>query len=189
MKLAKAVLPLLFLLTVLVPHICPGLADVGGAPQLQRDRDPLNPKEADELREAAQEPDKRLKLLTQFARARLQSIEQMRGDPKLEAERGPQVHNMLEDFTALVDELDDNIDDFADRHNDERKGLKAVIEAATEFQLKLRTLKEQSAGNESSDYSFVLQNAIEAVNTNLDNARKTLEEQETEFKEAKKKKK
>jgi hypothetical protein len=162
-----------------------------------RGREPLNEKEIDELRETAQEPDKRLKLMVGFARARLATIDQMRGDPRFAAERGARIHDLLEDFTRLVDEIGDNVDDYANRKADLRKALKLVIEGNTEFQLKLRTLKEQGAGAgagtkpgvETGDYTFVLQNAIEAVNSNLDDSRKLLAEQEVAFKEEKKKKK
>ncbi len=156
--------------------------------QANRERDPLTDAEADQLRETAQEPEKRLKLMVKFARARLESIEQLRGDSKLQADRGKQIHDLLDDFTAIIDEIDDNIDDYAERHADMRKGLKALIEADADFQLKLRALKEQSPAKEAADFSFVIQNATEAVNSNLDNARKTLDEQEVELKEAKKKK-
>jgi hypothetical protein len=161
-------------------------------------RDPLEETEINKLREVAQEPDKRLKLLVEFASARLAAIDHLRGDPHLAAGRGPQVHDLLEDFTKLVDEMGDNIDDYADRKYDLRKALKTVIEGDTGFQLKLRTLKEQgpgagaTAGTETGDYSFILQNATEAVKMSLDDARKLLAEQELAFKEtqvkAKKKK-
>lgn len=181
----RKLLPTMFLLLL---SAAPLLAQVGG-------REPLNNKEIDELRETAQEPDKRLKLMVQFARARLATIEQLRGDPRLAAERGARVHDLLEDFTKLVDEMGDNIDDYAARKADLRKALKTVIEGDTEFQVKLRTLKEQGAGagakegSETGDYTFVLQNAIEAVNLSLDDSRKLLQEQEVTFKEEKKKKK
>ncbi len=158
-------------------------------------RDPLTPKEIDDLRETAQEPEKRLKLLVDFARARLATIEQLRGDPRFAAGRGSQVHDLLEDFTKLVDELGDNTDDFAGRKADLRKPLKLLIEADTEFALKLRTLKEQGPGagakpgSEAGDYHFVLQNAIDAVNANLDDSRQLLQEQEASFQAAKEKKK
>jgi hypothetical protein len=119
----------------------------------------------------------------------------MRGDPRLAAERGARIHDLLEDFTKLVDEIGDNIDDYVGRKADLRKPLKTVIEGYSEFQLKLRTLKEQGvgagakAGSETGDYTFVLQNAIEAVNSNLDDSRKLLAEQEAAFKDEKKKKK
>lgn len=156
-------------------------------------REPLNEKEIDELRETAQEPDKRLKLMVQFARARLATIDQLRGEARLAADRGARVHDLLEDFTRLVDEIGDNLDDYIARKADLRKPLKLVIEGDTEFQLKLRALKEQGAGagakagSETGDYSFALQNATEAVNISLDDARKLLAEQETTFKEAKEK--
>lgn len=156
-------------------------------------REPLNEKEIDELRETAQEPEKRLKLMVQFARARLATIEQMRGDPRFAAERGARVHDLLEDFTKLVDEIGDNLDDYAGRKADLRRALKPVIEADSEFQLKLRTLKEQGAGagdaakGETREYAFALQSAIEAVNASLDDARKMLADQEVAFKEEKEK--
>jgi hypothetical protein len=157
-------------------------------------REPLNQKEIDDLREVAQEPDKRLKLMVQFARARLATIEQLRGDPRFAADRGPRVHDLLEDFTKLIDEIGDNIDDYVDRRADLRKPLKTVIEADTEFQLKLRSLKEQGSGAggkaaETADYSFVLQNATDAVNASLDDARKLLADQEAAVKQDKEKKK
>ncbi len=130
------------------------------APLQVRQRDPLTEKEVDDLREVAQEPDKRLKLLVRYARARMAAVDQVRGDPKLAADRG--------------------------------KGLKELIEADSEFQLKLRALKEAAEGasaEEARDYSFVLQNVVETVNTQLDTARQMLQDQEQRMKEEKKKKK
>ena len=185
MRLRIVILALLFFSAM------PLLAQLGS-------REPLDETEINKLREVAQEPDKRLKLLVEFASARLAAIDHLRGEARLVAGRGTQVHDLLEDFTKLVDEIGDNIDDYADRKYDLRKALKTVIEGDTEFQLKLRTLKEQGAGagakagTETGDYSFVLQNATEAVYMSLDDSRKLLAEQEVAFKEkqekAKKKK-
>jgi hypothetical protein len=182
MRVRSLILALSFLSAMPLP------AQLGG-------REPLNEKEIDQLREVAQEPDKRLKLMVEFARARLATIDQLRGDPRFAAERGARVHDLLEDFTKLVDEMGDNIDDYVARKSDLRKALKLVIQADTEFQLKLRTLKEQGpgtggkSGTETGDYTFALQNAMESVNLSLDDARKLLQEQEVAFKEEKKKKK
>jgi len=107
------------------------------APALaQTRRDPLNPLEQDQLRDAAQEPADRLKLYIQFSRARLSSLEQMRADPKV-TDRAQQTRDQLQDFLDVYDELNDNIDTFVERKADLRKPLKAVIEADTEFQAKL----------------------------------------------------
>ena len=180
MRLRNVILALLFFSAI------PLAAQLGG-------REPLDEREIDKLREVAQEPDKRLKLLVEFARARLAAIDQLRGEARLAADRGAQVHDLLEDFTKLVDEMGDNIYDYVDRKYDLRKALKFVIEGDTEFQLKLRTLKEQGpgagakAGSETGDYTFALQNAIEAVDLSLDDSRKLLAKQEVAFKEAQEK--
>ena len=152
-------------------------------------RDPLTENESDQIAELSQEPDKRIKLILKFTQARLASIEQMEGDTRMAPGRGKQVHDLLEDFTALIDELDDNIDEYTDKKSDIRKALKEVVESDTNFQLKLRTLKEQKATTkEFTEYNFVLQNATEAVNSSLDNARQALEELEKALKDEKKKK-
>jgi hypothetical protein len=152
-------------------------------------RDPLTEAESDQIRELSQEPDKRLELIVKFIGARFDTIEQMQGDPRLAAGRGQKMHDLLQDISALVDELDDNVDDYVDKKQDIRKSLKKVIEADTSFQLKLRTLKEQNeASKEYSDYNFVMQDATDAVNGSLDDAREALDEQEKTIKEEKKKK-
>jgi hypothetical protein len=52
----------------------------------QRHRDPLNDDEVNQLREAAQDPEKRMKLYMGFAKSRMEMIEHMRTDPKLMGE-------------------------------------------------------------------------------------------------------
>jgi hypothetical protein len=166
---------------------------VGNALALGSRRDPLNAKEADQIREASMEPEKRLPLFVQFARVRLETIEHMRSDPRFGADRGPQIHDLLEDFTSLIDELGDNLDDSAQAGGDIRKPLKMIIESLTSFQLKLRAIKETkddpAFAKEFHDYTFPLDSAIDAVNSGLDSARKMMEDQEKKAAEAKEKKK
>lgn len=139
-------------------------------------RDPLTPVEADQMRDVAQEPLKRIKLIVKFARARLLSIEQLRADPAMASARGQRIHDLLEDFTAIVDELDDNVNMYYEKKWDVAKALPEVITADSEFQGKLRALKDSAASDpaaarEAADYHFILENAIDAVNASLDNTR------------------
>ncbi|MBV9087996.1 MAG: hypothetical protein JOY79_10960, partial [Acidobacteriaceae bacterium] len=85
------------------------LAFVVLAAAQRRRRDPLTVPETDQLREVAPEPEKKLKLYVTFAQARLVAIEQMRKDPKFEGDRGRRIHDLLEDFTNIIDEMDTNI--------------------------------------------------------------------------------
>jgi hypothetical protein len=148
-------------------------------------RDPLNEKEIDEMREAADWPDKRLEVMTKFARARINSIEQLQADTKNAKDRPQQIHNLLEDFTALLDEIQDNVEMYASHNADMRKGLTLLIEANSEWQLKLRQLKEKSPAEELDQYSFALANANDAVKDMADDTREELQEQNQLAKEKK----
>src|SRR5438270_11301489 len=152
----------------------------------QRKRDPLTPPEIDQLRDTALEPEQRLKLYIKFARARLTSLEEKRNDPKT-TNRGQQTHDGLEDFLAVYDELNDNVDMYVDRRDDIRKPLKTVIEADTEFQAKLRALKDASGvpAEEPKLYEFVLTNALETVDSSAEEHRTLLTEQEEAAKQKK----
>jgi hypothetical protein len=140
-------------------------------------RDPLNEKEIDQMRETADLPDKRLEALVQFTRARVNSIETLQANPKTAKDRPMQIHDLLEDFTTLLDEIEDNIDMYGSHKADMRKGLTLLIEADSEWQLKLRRLKEQSPPEELDQFSFALTNATEAAKDMADDAREELQEQ------------
>jgi hypothetical protein len=169
----RAALGLFFLLTL---PVC-----------AQKKDDPLNPLEIDQLRDAMLDPDERLKLYVKFTRDRMAKLEEMRGNPKT-TERGLQTHDMLQDFLTLYDELNDNIDMYVGRKNDIRKPMKAVIEADTEFQSKLRALKDAAGANpaEAKQFEFLLTDALDTVDTSADDHRKTLTEVEEYMKHKKK---
>lgn len=151
-------------------------------------RDPLSPAEVTELRESAQEPDRRLAAFVRFIRARADSLDRLRTDPRFTDDRLGQIHDLLDDITTLVDELDDNIDTYdAKRGADLRKPLKSVIELNTDLQGRLRTLARtgvatQAKPDDARQYAFVLQNAMEAVDQSLDAARQTLQAEEERIK-------
>jgi hypothetical protein len=151
------------------------LTSVGSAQV--KNRDPLTEQEVDQMRETADFPNKRLELMIGFGRGRMKSIEDLRAAPKIPPDRPAKIHDLLQDFLALLDEIDDNIDMYGAHKTDMRKGLKLLIEADSEWQLQLRQLKEQSPPEELQQYSFVLTNSKDAVSDSAQNTRETLEEQ------------
>ena len=153
----------------------------------QRRSDPLTPTEIDQLRDAAMEPEPRMKLYVAFARARLVKLEQMRSDPKV-TDRAHQTHTMLQEFLTIYNELNDNLDNFEGRKADLRKALKVVIEGDTEFQAKLHAIKgdPRSSKQEANEYEFVLSSAMETVDSAVDEHRKMLTEQDEIWKHRKK---
>jgi len=162
------------------------LAVCAVAASAQRRRDPLTQPEIDQVRDASWEPQQRLTLYVKFARDRLVKLEQMRSDPKTK-DRGQQTHDMLDDFLLIYDELNDNLDTYVDRRDDIRKPLKTVIEADTEFQAKLRALKDASGvpAEEPKLYEFALTNALETLDSSTEEHRTLLTEQEEAAKQKK----
>lgn len=150
--------------------------------------DPLSDLEVDRLRDAAQTPDVRLKLYIEFARTRLDRLQQAKADTKA-ADRDQQMQDALQDFIDIFDELDDNVDTFADRDDDLRKALKPVIEADTEFGSKLRAFRSSLASSreEFGKYDFLVGSALQAVDDGAKDHRSLLAEQEEKFKNKKEK--
>ncbi len=173
----KAVLAVVFAIALAVPMWA------------QR-RDALTDVESDQLREVAQEPLKRFKLLIKFATERLDTVDRLKDEPKT-ADRGKKLHDALDDFRQIIDELDDNIDDYSDKQADLRKPLSEIVSAETSFEARMKAIKDWSEDPKHTidfkSYSFALQDAMESVSLSLGDAKKTLEEQNVAFANAKKK--
>lgn len=164
------------------------LALAGTAPALgQQHRDPFTQPEIDQIRDTSWVPEQRLSLYVKFARARLVGLEQMRSDPKTK-DRAQQTHDRLDDFLLIYDELNDNIETYVDRKNDIRKPLKMIIDADTEFDAKLRALRDAAGvgAEEVKQYEFVLTNALDTIDSSADDHRTLLAEQEEAAKHKKK---
>lgn len=150
-------------------------------------RDPLTEAETDQLREAALEPQLKLKLLTKFADHRLESAEALRADPQAGSDRAQRIHDLLEDFGSLVEEISNNVDSYANRNEDLRKPLARIIKASNDFAARLRDFKAAAsatpaAAKESKAYRFILEDAIDSVEDGLQSAQQLLEEQKEQFK-------
>jgi hypothetical protein len=169
-------LPFLFLL----------VSSMFAAGQAHR-HDPLTDAEIEKVRDAAQIPEVRLKLYIAFARARLDKVQQVHSDPKV-TDREQATRDALQEFLDVYDELNTNVDTYADRGTDLRKALKPVIEADTEFGAKLRAFRSSLAGNaqEARDDEFLIGSALQGVDSGAKDHRDLLAEQEETFKHKKK---
>lgn len=163
-----------------------------------RKRDPLTEAEVDQIRHAALEPLTRLKLYIKFTDARVASIEQLRSTPQQGTDRGRQIHDLLEDFTALLDEINDNLDTYQGRpltkddRKDFRKGVKEVMTACDQWDAKLKALQsavesDSALRKDSQDFRFVLQDAEDALKSTAEVAREYSEYKDVDEKPAKKK--
>jgi hypothetical protein len=145
-------------------------------------RDPLNSDELDQLREVAQQPDKRLPLYVKLIQARMDALGQLHSDPRFSTDHDARIHDLLEDVDTLVGELDDNIDVYVRQYMDIRKPLQKVIEMDSDLQQRLTAMKQRSKAEELRTFGFALDSAIESVEACLDNARQVIQEQEKEIK-------
>lgn len=163
-----------------------------------RKRDPLTEAEADQLREFRMEPLKRLKLFIKFTETRLDSIDQLRTDPKLAEGRAARIHDLLEDVGALFDEINDNLDTYEGQRLDKdqkkqfRKGVKEVAAATERWDSRLKSLRnaiqmDAQTKAESRAWVFALQDAEEALKSCASIAREYAEEKDVEKTEDKKK--
>jgi hypothetical protein len=77
---------------------------------------------------------------------------------------------------------------YVGRKDDIRKPLKLIIEADTEFQAKLRALKNSANADaaEAKQYEFLLTDALDTVDSSADDHRKTVAEVEGYMKRKKK---
>jgi vacuolar-type H+-ATPase subunit H len=87
----------------------------------------------------------------------------------------------------VYDEMNDNIDTYVGRKSDLRKVLTTVIEADTEFQAKIRALKDaaNTAKDEAKQYEFLLSTALETLDSSAQDHRQLLTEQEEDAKQKK----
>ncbi|MGH9569056.1 MAG: hypothetical protein ACRD4F_05425 [Candidatus Angelobacter sp.] len=156
-----------------------------------RKRDPLTEAEADQLRDARLEPQKRLKLFIKFTDARLDTLDELRSDPKQVQGRGAKIHDLLEDFTSLIDEISSNLDAYGTETLDKEqskqfhKGTKDLIDATARWTDRLRALRnaiqmDPEAKAESRDYDFTLRDAEDALKSCSESAHDYSEEKNEE---------
>lgn len=159
-------------------------------------RDPLTHSEADAMRNAAGHPGKRVQLLLQDAGerlARLQSLQSSYLQGRLTT-----MHLMLREYREILDELDDNFDEWMSGHTTSEmsgkpKLKKPLDEAIAAEQGFLKTLAEVRAKSSPSDletYRFALSDARDATNGDIQDQQSDLAEiqrRKAESKAAKKK--
>lgn len=134
----------------------------------------LTDAEAEQVRESSIFPVERVALFTKFLEDRAAKIKDLTERPK-SSQRVLRLDDALQDFTALMDELGDNLDQYSDRHSDIRKSLKPLSEAVPRWLIVLRALPGESG------FDLSRKEAIESGEELADQATRLLHEQDDYF--------
>jgi hypothetical protein len=137
---------------------------LGALPGAPQQPDFLTASEVDQVREA-QEPNARLSVYLQFAKARAAMIEQFVAQEK--PGRGTLIKTALDEYVSIIEAIDTVTDDALLRKKEVDKGMAEV--AAAEKQM-LATLEKVAAGKPAdlTIYRFSLEQAIDSTRDSME---------------------
>jgi hypothetical protein len=112
--------------------------------------------EIEKLRDAAYVPIERITVFIKILDSRNKAIQDL-----LAKRRRPStaqdLHDLLDQFSGITDELNDNLDDYGPKHRDLRKALPKLVEATERWSTTLRAPADDPA------YNVVRKLALDAV--------------------------
>jgi hypothetical protein len=98
----------------------------------------LTQAEIEQIRDARYYPGECILLFVKFLDLRTKQVADLYAKPRRPG-REQDTHDLLEQFTSIVDELSDNLDDYAPRHADLRKALPKVLAAADRWATEIKS--------------------------------------------------
>jgi hypothetical protein len=115
---------------------------VASIPAQRQQREPLTEKQQDQIAEAGTDPVARVNLYIKFLDEHADTIKGLVKRTR-SAARARRIDDELEDFAALADEFDTNLDVYAERKADIRLALKGMNEAVLRWQEVLQRLPSE----------------------------------------------
>jgi hypothetical protein len=131
--------------------------------------------EIEQIREARYVPSDCILLFVKFLDLRTKEIDDLYAKPRRPG-REQDTHDLIEQFTSIADELDDNLDDYGPRHADLRKALPKLIEATERWATAIKSPPEDEA------YSVSRKIALESIRDLSEAATQMAADQEAWFK-------
>ncbi len=139
-----------------------------------RESNTLSEAEIEQLRDSAYVPADRVLVFMKLLDTRVHTIQDLLAKPRRPG-REEDLHDLLEQFTAISDELNDNLDDYDNRHRDIRKPLPKLLDASERWASALRALPD----NETYNLSRKL--ALQSIRDTRESTTKLIETQRAYF--------
>jgi hypothetical protein len=140
----------------------------------QRGETSLSEGEIEQLRESAYFPNDRVLLFIKLLDTRNKAIQDLFAHPRKPG-REQDTHDLLEQFTNIADELNDNLDDYGPHHKDIRKALPKLLDATERWSSNLKQPPEDPA------YNLSRKLALESIRDIREEATRLVEDQKTWF--------
>ncbi len=145
-----------------------------GTVHAQVDEPALSDAEVEILRNTAPDPPERVLAFLSFLDDRTKAIDKL-----LTLKRKPgkdeDLHDMMEQFSSIANDLEDNLEEYSKRHKDVRKSLPKLLAATERWATSLRTAPDNQA------YNLSRKLALEAVSDVKQSATEMTAEQKAYF--------
>ncbi len=113
----------------------------------QAGEDVLSQKEVDALRDAAFAPSDRVLAFEQFLNDREKQVQQLTVKRRGHTDFGGEMHDLLDQFGQIADELNDNLDEYSRNHRDIRKTLPKLLQSTEHWTATLTAAPDNDAYN------------------------------------------
>jgi hypothetical protein len=140
----------------------------------QSDDPALSEGEIEQLRASAYIPTDRIFTFIKLLDTRSNTIQNLYAHPRKPG-REQDTHALLEQFTAIADELNDNLDDYGPHHRDIRQALPKLLEATERWSSTIKSPPEDSL------YDISRKLALESIRDVREETTKLIEEQKSWF--------
>ncbi len=148
---------------------------------LQSRRDPLTAQEVEQIRDATDRPAVRVKLYVGFIQERVTRLEVLLKNAATE-QRAESVHDTLEEYTFLSDELQNNLDEYESYETNKQRPVPDVRKVLRDLQLAVPLWKATiDAVPEDKKYDFSRMAALDSTQSLIDGSKELIASQDAYF--------
>jgi hypothetical protein len=140
----------------------------------QRHEDALSEAEIEQLRDTNRLPNERVLAFVKFLDARTDKIRDLTIKPRRPG-REQDIHDMMEQFVSVADQLEDNLDEYGPRHLDVRKALPKLLRAIDRWSSVIKSPPDDDAYNVSRKL------CLETIRDLREDTEHLIEDQKTYF--------